>query len=96
MMSANEKRRPGRDGARSEPAGRRSIPNYSEPLAATTPVIVIDDEPFAHGFDVSVTPAQPVGHDRECRTHADAVRYAAPLSQATGWRVIDRSDAGSR
>lgn len=94
-MRANEKRRPGRDGVRSEPAGLRSVSNYPGPLTAATPVILIDDEAFGQGFDVRVSPTQSaVGHDRECRTHADAVRYASRLAKATGWRVIDRSDAG--
>lgn len=54
------------------------------------PQIVIAPEPFGAGYDVTVTPPQPIGHDREFPTHHAALAYANQLGQAAGWAVIDR------
>ena len=52
--------------------------------------IAIEVEPFGFGWDVRVLPPPVgIGHDREHRSIADARAYAATLSKATGWPVVD-------
>jgi hypothetical protein len=55
-------------------------------------LIRIEREPFGCGYDVTVVPPPAgVGHDREFRTHTGATAYAAQLSKATGWQVLDHA-----
>ncbi|MFL0585833.1 hypothetical protein ACH0BU_04225 [Sphingomonas olei] len=54
--------------------------------------IAIELEPFGYGFDVRVLPPPiGIGHDREFRDVVEARSYAATLSRATGWPIVDRA-----
>ncbi len=54
--------------------------------------ITIELEPFGFGYDVRVLPPPAgVGHDREFRVVGEAQAYAAQLSKATGWPVVDHA-----
>ena len=66
-------------------------------LGGPAPVhrIAIELEPFGYGFDVRVLPPPVgIGHDREFRDLAEARSYAATLSRATGWPIVDHADGG--
>lgn len=59
--------------------------------------MLIADEPFGIGFDVTVTPPPVgVGHDRAFPTLTGARVYAGRLGTANGWPVIDRAEGVGR
>ncbi|WP_445191223.1 helix-turn-helix domain-containing protein [Sphingomonas sp. Tas61C01] len=70
---------------------------FSPTVAAdAAPVIVIADEPFGR-VDVMVSPPPAgIGHDADFANHAEAMRYAERLRQATGWTIVDRSSSAPR
>ena len=49
----------------------------------------LDREVFGPAYDVTVSPQQSVGHDREFRSYRAARAYAEHLAHSMGWTLID-------
>ena len=59
------------------------------------PRVTVEREVFGVMFDVIVTPTQSTGHDREFRTHREAIAYARHLAHSMGWTLIDHCAEGA-
>lgn len=65
-------------------------PDRAAPAKLRT-IVILREEPFGFGFDVTVNPPQTVGHDRHFISLAAARQYARHLADRMGWGLADLS-----